>query len=74
MVKRILALLFVCLAAVGDYGCGASGKQATASEKTAPIENNPSLRDAQSAEAAGQSLSGRQKRMLKDAREDGVVE
>ena len=72
MVKKILALLFVCMAVAGGFGCG--GQDVTITDKVAPLEQNPGLQEAQRAEAAGEPLSGSQQRILKEAREDGVIQ
>jgi len=74
MGKQVLALLFVCLAAVIVIGCGGEGTKVEVSETVAPLDRNPALQDALRAEEAGESLSGKQKRLLKDAEQEGIIE
>lgn len=77
MVRKTLMLVSVCMVMLGGLGCGGSDANVTGVEvsaTTAPLENNPALQDAMDAANSGQPLSGRQERLLKDARQDGVIQ
>ncbi len=78
MLKKIFALVFVGVVAVGGFGCGGGGEKGSDKAEVAtqmtPLDQNPSLQEAVRAEAAGERLSGSQERMLKDARKQGVIE
>lgn len=72
--KWLLSIMVVCVVVAVAAGCGGEGKPAEVSETMAPVENNPSLQEAVRAEEAGEPLSGSQQRMLRDAREEGVIQ
>lgn len=71
MLKKFLLLSFVCVLALSGVACGGGGG---AEEEVSVVEYNPSLEKALAEERAGRELTGKQKRILEDAREAGIIE
>lgn len=70
MLKKVVICLVACLAVLGGYGCSGGGAQ----EEPPAIEYNPSLERAVQKEKAGEPLSGKEKRILDDARAEGIID
>lgn len=71
MFQKVLAFVAVGLLVAGSLGCG-GGSPTVYESQPGPIAN-PALDRALQKEAAGEELTGKEKRILEDAREAGAV-
>lgn len=72
MYRQFLACVAVGVLVVGALGCGGSGTSVYQDQAPGPIET-PGLDKALQAEREGKELTGKQKRVLEDAREAGAI-
>ena len=68
MLKKLLTLFFACIVVVAGFGCGGGGGDEAVGPPPDPA-SDPAVQEAQEAQASGQPLTGKQKRLLENVEE-----
>lgn len=74
MIKKMLTLVFALMLVAVGFGCGGRGETPPELENAGAITiDDPAVQRALDMEQAGEHLSGKEKAVLEDAREAGII-